>query len=770
MKASITGWEVASFTVLFLTGTALRCYDLAGYPSGIHGDEAVFGLIAERILKGAGPHVFGTEFLSSPAIYMYTEAPFLWLFGHSIEALRLYSAIVGVLTLPAYYLLVRGLHGVRTALLALTLLTASAVHINFSRLALNVIQVPLLTCLVFIAIRQGMARRAPFWWLAAGMLGGLATYFHFSGRLVPLLIGAYFVYLGLAHRRDWRVWLTGACLTLLGGATAVAPFVIHSAISGTPLTDHEANRLIFSDWARVTAANQSADPVTVLWNQLSANLLIFISGVDRSQFFTFADTPMAPPLIGPLVIFGLVVLHLRIHDDRYALWNVWFWLVVLLGGALTLDSPQVHRLLVALLPVITGTALVLGAIIDLCRRLAGPVMAQPLLVAAALVPIVAGAVDVANYFGPAAAASPWAQSTAQAQFISKLGSTSRAYTLGAPAIYFNHEVTRFLAPNVEGDSLNSPGARLPLAVPADRDLTFLIYPQMEAYRAVVQETYPVGEAGEVTGRDGHPIFTTWRVPRSEVARRQGLTERIDGVERIETDVAALGAGATNQPALATWTGSLHADQSGPHRLLLEGGTGEILIDGQLLGPSGARDLAVGWHALEVRARLAGPDSRLSLKWQPPRGSLEVIPVSRLDARAVAPVRGRPVTGAAPADDRRDATIGFRDVTSLFSGGPARTVRWEATLQVAEPGRYELGVSSAGKTDLVLDGRTIVAADDAGASGLPQTRPIDLTSGPHVLSVTYEWQQGTGRLEEYWRRPGGPPEIIPPAALQPPAGR
>ncbi|HEX2923613.1 MAG TPA: glycosyltransferase family 39 protein, partial [Chloroflexota bacterium] len=129
--------EMPTLLVITIGGSALRLFALADFPSGIHGDESEFGLIARSVLAGNGPNPFGTAFFGDPALFVYLEAPFLALFGNSLTALRLCAAVFGILTIPAFYLFLRSAFGSRPALTGAALLAGSAAHVHYSRLALN---------------------------------------------------------------------------------------------------------------------------------------------------------------------------------------------------------------------------------------------------------------------------------------------------------------------------------------------------------------------------------------------------------------------------------------------------------------------------------------------------------------------------------------------------------------------------------------------------------------------------------------------------------
>ncbi len=751
--------------ILVAVGAILRLYNLEGYPTGIHGDETGFGLIADSILQGNGPNPFGTAFLGDPALFLYMEAPFLAIFGHTIAALRLFSALCGVLTLPAFYWLMRRLFGVRPALLALALLAGSAVHINFSRLALNVAQVPLLTCLTLYALWRGQESRRAFWWLAAGTAGAFAVYFHFGGRLLPLLVGLYILYLLVTQPRAWRSWLRGAAFSLLGGTMTLAPMGAHLATRSHFLTEHVSGRLIWNHWSRVSQVYGTTDLWGILWGQIRVNVMAFINGVDASTFYTFTGLPMLAPLLGPFLVLGLVLMLVRLRDSRYAMLALWFWTVVILGGALTIDSPQAHRLVPAVLPAVAGIALVLDRIVAVGRRLSGEGLEPALLVLAALVPLAAGYTDSTVFFGRGADARPWEATTLQGRYVASLGPEYRVYTMGTPNIYFDHSVTRFLAPDVEGGSLHNPVALLPMSVPADRNLAFLVYPHMAGYLPLLNSIYPEGKTENVQGRDNRTIFVAFRVPRGAIGARQGLTARYAGIERLEADTAFLGGGAATYPAWVNWSGSICVERAGRYILRVDGGPSSLKVDGVAIGPGEERQLSVGWHQLELRGNLETPASRLSMKWRPQGQQLAPVPTRDLDARSLAgSLRCRIVARSGATEERLDRAIGFRNLAELWSLREPTTATWDGALDVQVPGLYGISVNSTDAAEVDIDGRRVVAIPEATSALRSAAATLELSSGSHPITVRYSSSGSPNTLELLWTPPGARQTIIPPEAF------
>ncbi|MHB1130986.1 MAG: ArnT family glycosyltransferase [Chloroflexota bacterium] len=499
-------------TALVLLGACLRLYELGSYPTGLNGDESEFTLLALAVLRGEGPHPFGTAFLGDPALYTYALAPFVALFGPSVAGMRVFGALCGVVTLPALYLLARHFFGARPALLALTVLAGSAAHVHFSRLTLNVPQVTLLFCLAAYALHRATVELRSGWWYAAGLLGALPVYFHFAGRLWPAVMGVYFAYLLLVHRGETAVWLRGAGFSLLGGLMVLSPLMVHLGGRPEDFTGHLSGRLIFNLWPQVTAAHGTENLGLVLARQLGLNLLGFVSLPDGSNFFyTFAGLPLLFPLLAPAVLAAVFVMLARGRDTRYGLLSAWFWTFMLVG-TITNEPPQAHRLV----NVLPALAVVLGVVLlevsDWARRQPGQVWSRGMMVAALTLPLLAGIWDNINYFGRAAAARPWEEMTVFGTYAASLGSDHRLYSLGAPYIPFDHGNRRLLAPDLEGGDVRATDQATLANLPRDRELVLVVFNWNEDSLAALHQAFPEGREEAVRGPSGRAVFTAIRIP------------------------------------------------------------------------------------------------------------------------------------------------------------------------------------------------------------------------------------------------------------------
>ena len=109
VRPSVPLRDAIIVSAVTLLAGLLRFPNLERLPSGIHGDEGEFAAAGLAISQGHGPPLFGVAFLGDPAAYPHLLSLFIDVLGPDMAAVRLPSAIVGTLTVPALYLLVRAL-------------------------------------------------------------------------------------------------------------------------------------------------------------------------------------------------------------------------------------------------------------------------------------------------------------------------------------------------------------------------------------------------------------------------------------------------------------------------------------------------------------------------------------------------------------------------------------------------------------------------------------------------------------------------------------
>ncbi len=247
--------EMTAVVVITLAAFALRVWWLEDavhkFVDEIHFSTAVAELFAgTNGVKLLAPFAGITAF---PWLYPYWQYEIAAVHGRNLESLRLVSAVLGTLTIPALYLLARTLFDRTTAIMAALLLATFPPHLHFSRIGLNNVADPLFGTLALAWLARGMQSGRRLDYVLAGAALGLTQYFYEGGRLLfsPLVVGwlmVVWIMRRVAARRaatgyHWRHLAAGALAallvalpvytTLLAEGKSIVPRMETVAVGGT---------------------------------------------------------------------------------------------------------------------------------------------------------------------------------------------------------------------------------------------------------------------------------------------------------------------------------------------------------------------------------------------------------------------------------------------------------------------------------------------------------------------------------------------------------
>jgi len=141
--------KILLIVILFLA-FILRLPFLDKFPAGLNADEAAIGYNAYSLIKTgldehgtSWPTVFRSFDDYKPAVYFYLVLPFVYILGLSVTAVRLPSALLGVISVYFVYLLVNRLFPKKSlvirnssfdiGVIAAAMIALSPWHLHFSR-------------------------------------------------------------------------------------------------------------------------------------------------------------------------------------------------------------------------------------------------------------------------------------------------------------------------------------------------------------------------------------------------------------------------------------------------------------------------------------------------------------------------------------------------------------------------------------------------------------------------------------------------------------
>jgi len=219
-----------SLVLGLITGCAalLRFLLLDTLPPGLYHDEAYNGLDALGVLDGHLPLFFQANNGREP-LFIYSVALGIALWGRSPGAMRVVSALIGTLTIPALYWAGRELFNSRVGLLAAALTATMVWTLNLSRVAFRAgMMVPLLAVTLALLWR-GLRYRRPGVMIWAGAAYGLSMYTYLAARFSVIALALFLLYTFAWHKkRCWfRGWIIFGLIVLLVAAPLLGYFFTH---------------------------------------------------------------------------------------------------------------------------------------------------------------------------------------------------------------------------------------------------------------------------------------------------------------------------------------------------------------------------------------------------------------------------------------------------------------------------------------------------------------------------------------------------------------
>lgn len=344
--------DLLALAAILLFAFAIRIINLGSFPDTFMPDEADNTQSALRIIHGVPPDngFFGFDWKPQPAFSVYMLSVFLRIFGVSIFAARLPSAIISVLALIPFYLLLRRQFSIVSSLLTVFLLATNLWYLNFSRSTWENVHIcfyMLMAMLFLLLALDGLRKKSVSIsrvWLYFGISGFFCTlglYGYFAGRAIILAFIVYFPIVLWFYRRRWRQLLWGYLIIIAVAAILISPQLIYTLkhwdtfnlrtqavlISNTP--EFRANPL-------GTLTSQVGKNITGIWfadnNPLNAYGYSFYY-YTNARYVPNAQ-PYLDPITGVLVFVGMILslalARLRRRPETY-LW----WVMLLVCWAFT---------------------------------------------------------------------------------------------------------------------------------------------------------------------------------------------------------------------------------------------------------------------------------------------------------------------------------------------------------------------------------------------------------------------------------------------------
>ena len=507
--------ELVAVIALTIAAGLVRTYRLAALPGGLHGDEALTGLDALRILEEGWIGPYTGSALGQPTGPLYFTALIFELFGANSFTLHLSMALLGVATIPAAYLLFRIGFGRSVALFGTVALTFSYWHLFFSRTGFMVISMPLMTTLAAAAVLIALRSSTKWSWFIAGIVLGFGVY-SYNGYLAFMGIVAFFLALVLILGRDkLRTYAAGVAFLAIGFLVSALPllrvmysepdfyFQHHRAVSVLREPNLQEARTVGDKMGYL--AGRAWDAAILPLRHPKAD------GVDG-----FGGRGVLDPITGLLAYVGLAIAVARWRSPPHLFLAIAF---VLGLGVLVVglqDLGEMRRTLI-IVPFVYGLAGL--AVVEIGRAAvwtAGPDWRRAAYLGGAAIVAVIVTWNAWTFFGQIVHEErlDWVYAVDLVEALDaahEFEDSGRVYFYAARWGY-DYEIRRFLYPDTPGVDRSREFGEFSLERSDDGPVTYVLLPPYAVEIDALRHMHPGGEAVEKYKPDGSRRFSVYHLP------------------------------------------------------------------------------------------------------------------------------------------------------------------------------------------------------------------------------------------------------------------
>ena len=324
------------FVVLALTALAawVRIDGLADPSPGINIDESAYAPEIHRIVVGEWIGKFtGATTGGSPTLQFYITAPLFVLFDSELFAMRIVSAIAGIMVIPVVHIFMRRFFSFTTSLVTTTLVAFSVFFMLESRIGWPLMLAVLELFLGLTLLVYSVERRLPWLALLAGVILGAGMYTHqvflpYWAASIGITVLLALLHPSLRHRRELYFF-------------AVACFLSGINMAWFLLFDFD----FVEDLENHYGVSTSID--FVRYAQRGLEVFMFFRSPISADFTDAAPpVPVFGGIFQVLFLIGIVTSILKVKDYRYQL--LFICLVASMVPTVIVPGSEARRFLVGM--------------------------------------------------------------------------------------------------------------------------------------------------------------------------------------------------------------------------------------------------------------------------------------------------------------------------------------------------------------------------------------------------------------------------------------
>jgi hypothetical protein len=507
------------FTIL-VAAFLIRFLNLELLPYSFINDEGEMGRNGICLVLGSCLKIMETAWSQQPMLAFLPTGLSVWLLGNSALAVRLVSVTIGTLAVLAAYLFVREVFDKKIAWVAAMFLAALPVHVHFSRIGVDNIIDSLSTTFILWLIYRGIKGSSIFYFLLAGIIGGLCFYTYPGTRLAPVISLVVLLYISIYSRRFWK-FHGGKFLVFIIGLLIVSAPIVGFFSTHTEVFAARMDRVgIFqTDLFQIKASSEGNSAISYLTEQFLKSSLVFIVSGAPSNFFN-SPRPYLVSIAAIFFMLGLAYSIWRIKDPRYFTLMVWFWAAIILGSTITDSPPSSQRMLMSMPALSIIIALGLTKFTENIPRIGRfGHWFEPVVLLGFI--LLTGSQNINFYFSEYRSGHYFEDITNEFSYetrrqITPLHNSGRLFLMAEPHIpYLAFANLKFFSPDVEKAYLNDVTPQALAGLPNEKDALFIASSSRENEIRSIASLIPGGDWEEFH-RIEHPediLFFSYKIDK-----------------------------------------------------------------------------------------------------------------------------------------------------------------------------------------------------------------------------------------------------------------
>jgi 4-amino-4-deoxy-L-arabinose transferase-like glycosyltransferase len=670
--------EILLFSLIVIVGIFFRTYLITEIPSGCYRDEGQNGnealnIIDEIELDGTKLPVYIDRNTQNAAMYIYFIAAFFKLFGIGVLQIRLVSVLLGILTIPAFYFLLRYLFGVRIALIGAFLLAVLRWHVNFSRIGfLGVFTVFMLVLILYFLYRAYKEGRTGDF-LLLGFTTAFSLYSYIAARLIPAGLLLFFIYLFFRNAGFFKYNLKKLILSFIVFIVVFAPLGNYIIKNPQVFMRRTATVSIFNKGileamggVYVNKDGKAKHPLELYTKNFINTILMFNYFGDGNPRHNYGRKPMLDFITGIFFILGFGLSLIKFYKPFYfVLFSLFFALFQ--AGLFSIESPQAYRTIPIIPIVIIFVSISIAKIWEYCReQYKGNLNHIIIGITAALLVYIAYDNYDQYFIKWANDHGAWAEFSTDewhmGKYVHSLGPDWTAIVVPGWAESYTFEFMTYPYRNyVKFD----PSEWIPIKAKIFKNFVYVLDTSYLPLVSVLQKMYPGGRYVDFKHKfQNRILYFAYEVPYEEVKRYQnkeiknGLTGYYYRDDHTKNLKDVNNHWVTNPlfvrldpfilfnwtvdpilgPFSVKWVGKIKIEKDGEYLFMTKSNDySDLFIDNKqiLVNPGGAGSLTEargtvhlkkGFHNIVVRYYESVQYSKMQLWWKPPDSdSIDIIP-------------------------------------------------------------------------------------------------------------------------------------------------